>query len=88
MRDLDPAKLAELYAKLHGADLRGAIFCKWTVSFYKGRITVGCETKTAPEWLEWLDSEEEFETPRSHEDFPYIRADILAAVARMYGKSE
>ena len=84
LRDADLSNADLRGCDFTDADLTGAnlpLFCKWEISVCGGLIEVGCVQKTAPEWLEWLDSEEEFETPRSHEDFKRIRAAILAAVA-------
>ena len=76
-------------ASLEGADLEGAslegakvpLFCKWSFGFVDHLIFVGCEQKTAKEWIKWLKSGECFETEREDPDFKRIRASIMAAIA-------
>ncbi len=54
---------------------------KWNVLIDGSSITVGCKTKSASEWKDWLAGNEEYYTPRNSETFRMIRASILAACA-------
>jgi len=68
-------------ANLKGADLQGAnlpIFCKWGHYIREGKIHIGCESKTPKEWIEWLESEKEYETKRGTLEFKRIEATIRA----------
>ena len=76
-------------ADLEGADLRGAdlrrvdlpIFCKWVHYIREGKIHIGCKSKTSKEWIEWLESDKEFETKRGTLEFKRIEATIRAYCA-------
>jgi hypothetical protein len=76
-------------ADLEGADLRGAylegadlpIFCKWSHYIRAGKINVGCKSKTPKEWIEWLESDREYETKRGTIEFKRIEATIRAYCA-------
>jgi hypothetical protein len=72
-------------ANLSNANLSNTLlplFCKWTTGVIDNKnIRVGCETKSPEEWENWLASEEEFSTPRTHPDFKQIEAVIRAYIA-------
>lgn len=54
--------------------------CKWDITITDNHIKVGCEMKTFQEWLDWLDSDEEFETPRDSDEFKKIETAIRCSV--------
>ena len=53
-----------------------------------GNILVGCKGKLPEEWIEWIESGEEFDTPRGTVEFAMIRAHILATIAYMEAMEE
>jgi hypothetical protein len=56
--------------------------CKWSVLITPDyQVKVGCEVKTIEEWEAWLDSGEEFETPRSSPAFVDIHRSLVGALA-------
>ena len=66
-------------ASLNNASLDGAslpIFCKWKYSYESDHntINIGCKRMTIAEWDHWFNSVDEFETPRTSDDFKRIRA--------------
>ena len=44
-----------------------------------GDIQIGCKIKSAEQWLEWLDSDEEYDTPRNSEEWSEIEDAIRLA---------
>lgn len=44
-----------------------------------GDIEIGCETKSAKEWLKWLDSGKEYETPRDSKEWLELEEAIRVA---------
>jgi uncharacterized protein YjbI with pentapeptide repeats len=82
------------FCDLTGANLKGCnlvnsskqetklpLQCKWEFGIKGDEIFVGCQSKTALEWEEWLESEKIFLTLRDDEEFKNIRACIIAAIA-------
>ena len=89
LRGVDLRRVDLRGADLEGADLRGAdlrrvdlpIFCKWVHYIREGKIHIGCKSKTSKEWIEWLESDKEFETKRGTLEFKRIEATIRAYCA-------
>lgn len=54
-------------------------FC-WHLTLTDGHIRYGCEQKKIPEWVDWLKSSEEFETPRKSERFKLIEMALNLAI--------
>jgi hypothetical protein len=62
------------------AGYQAPVRCKWSVRITPDyQVKVGCKVKTIEEWEAWLDSDEEFETPRSSPEFARIRNAIKVA---------
>ena len=53
--------------------------CKWRVTYYKTKITIGCETKTTQDWVEWFKSDAEYVTSRDSLAFNQIYKTFLMA---------
>jgi len=78
-------------ADLRSADLRSAdlsyavnkelayipMFCKWGVSLFGEKITIGCQKKSVEEWDIFFSGTGEFETKRGTEQFKQIEAMYL-----------
>lgn len=52
----------------------------WFLTLSDNHITYGCATATVTEWVEWLDSDEEIETPRGSEKFKLIEMSLRLAI--------
>ena len=75
------ANLTDAY--LTNADLTNAnipIYSKRQISIIGDYIQVGCKRKTIDEWIDWLNSDEEYETKRNTEEFKRIEAHISAYI--------
>ena len=52
---------------------------RWEIYDCEGdSVRIGCKTKTIPEWDEWFEGDEEFETKRGTEEFKQIYAHYRA----------
>ena len=67
----------EGYQVVKGKTILG--MCKWRVTYYKTKITIGCETKTTQNWIEWFKSDAEYETSRNSLAFNQIYKTFLMA---------
>ena len=52
--------------------------CKWSIRYSLDTIIIGCKTKSIPEWIGWLDTDEEYQTPRDSVQFEHIKDAILS----------
>ena len=54
-------------------------FCKWRVLVSKIKIRIGCEEKTTEGWINFFESDKEYETSRGSEQFKDIYKSFLLA---------
>ena len=52
--------------------------CKWSIRYSLDTIIIGCKTKSIPEWIGWLVTDEEYQTPRDSVQFEHIKDAILS----------
>jgi len=68
-----------------GGDWQGgasSIRSKYTITIQEnGFVSIGCKTKSIPDWIKWFAGKEEFETKRDTVDFQMIHAHFLAVKA-------
>ena len=84
LRDADLFHADLRDADLRGADLRDAnlpMRCRWRVSHTEKdgvtSVSIGCKSKTVPEWDAWFAGSEEYDTPRDTGEFRQIHACYL-----------
>ena len=53
---------------------------KWQLTLTDYHIKYGCIQKTIQEWVDWLQSDEEFETKRSSKKFKIIEMSLNLAI--------
>ena len=49
-------------------------FCKWSTGIKGDKIKIGCKEKTIEHWDLWFASNEQYDTPRTSDDFKRIEA--------------
>lgn len=62
--------------------------CKWLLIITDSHLRVGCIIKTFQEWIDWLKTDDEFQTERGSNEFKKIEAAINCAIqlAKLTGR--
>lgn len=71
---------AEVYGDAKSTKKVFVLNFKWQLTLTDNHIKYGCIQKTIQEWVDWLQSDEEFETKRSSKKFKIIEMSLNLAI--------